>query len=109
MPRIGRVGTPARRTRPGEDEIAVVAATVDVASVSRETGLGTPRVAGPSSAARRPTRLTPHRDRLIERPPTTSRWHTKIGHLGIPRFRGGIVYEETRCQSGGSTTPSSVR
>jgi predicted PurR-regulated permease PerM len=31
-----------------------------------------------------------------------------LGILGIPRFRGGIVYEEKRCHSGGSTTPSSA-
>jgi hypothetical protein len=28
--------------------------------------------------------------------------------VGIPPFRGGIVYEETPCQTGGSMTPSSV-
>jgi hypothetical protein len=33
----------------------------------------------------------------------------RSGRVGIPPFRGGIVYEETRCQSGGSTTPSFVR
>ena len=35
--------------------------------------------------------------------------HERWPNLGIPPFRGGIVYEETPCQSGGSMTPSSVR
>ena len=61
--------------------------------------------AGVASPIDRTCRARHHQPQLWTRPTRES----TVATVWAPCFREGIVYEETRCQSGGSTTPSSVK